>query len=92
MKAVNGLTHVALTCARAAAAADDIVPLPFWKGSVSITVYQLCLDGPSAELSSGDDSNEGDEGIANYTQWELPNVAFEGTWESLVYDTPIKET
>lgn len=70
------------------------MPLPFWRATLSITVYQLCTDGPSAEVPDDEDGGGGggDAGaIANYTQWELPNVGFEGMWESLVYDAPIKE-
>ena len=62
--------------------------MPFWRGKVTVTIYQLCVESPSAEVS-GDDG--GEDSIANYTQWELPNVSFEGMWESLIYDTSIKE-
>jgi hypothetical protein len=72
-------------------AAEDVLPLPFWRARLTVTVYQLCTDGPSSEVPDDEDGG-GDAGaIANYTQWELPNVGFEGLWESLVYDAPIKE-
>lgn len=71
-------------------AADELAPLPFWRGAVNVVVYQNCLDGPSSESAAEDGEGGGGEAISNYSQHELPNAAFEGLWESLVYDVTIK--
>lgn len=60
----------------------------FWQAKLQVYVFQLNEDGPSNEGAGGDEGNGGGETdvVSQYTQWNLPAVEFEGTWEALIYD------
>ena len=51
--------------------------------NLKINVYQLHTDGAGAE--EVDDDN-----LIAASHWLMPSSDFEGLWESLVYDEPIK--
>ncbi|GAQ79558.1 AAA-type ATPase [Klebsormidium nitens] len=63
---------------------DDQRVLLFWQVALQIHVYQLSEDGPAEEL-------EGDEDIATFHEWQLPARDFHGLWESLIFDTGVKQ-
>ncbi|GBG84958.1 hypothetical protein CBR_g39421 [Chara braunii] len=58
--------------------------LLFWQIKLQINVYQLNEDEPGEET-------EGDEEIATFYEWQLPSKDFHGLWESLVYDSGVKQ-
>lgn len=45
---------------------------------------QLSEDGPAEEL-------EGEEDIATFHEWQLPARDFHGLWESLIFDSGVKQ-
>lgn len=54
------------------------------RNALVVLVYQLHLEGPSEEYDE-------DEQTHNAVQWALPSAHFQGLWESLIYDTNIKD-
>ncbi|KAM8967246.1 pachytene checkpoint protein 2 homolog [Pelodytes ibericus] len=60
-------------------------PIDLRKCNVTISVFHLNEDGPSAEYL--EDENE-DIVAANH--WQLPCADFHGLWNSLVYDAEVK--
>ena len=50
-----------------------------WMITPQIYVFQLDEDGAGEEM-------DGDEEIATYKEWPVPNREFHGLWESLVFD------
>ena len=49
-------------------------------------VYQLDNEGPEQEDLAGD----GEEPCSAATHWLLPSQEFHGLWDTLVYDTDVK--
>ncbi|CAA7404841.1 unnamed protein product [Spirodela intermedia] len=58
--------------------------LLFWQVKPVVHVYQLSEEGPGEELS-------GDGVLASFNEWMLPAKEFDGLWESLVYETGLKQ-
>ncbi|BBN12187.1 pachytene checkpoint protein 2 [Marchantia polymorpha subsp. ruderalis] len=58
--------------------------LLFWQVTLQVHVYQLHEEGPSEEL-------EGNDSIASFHEWTLPGREFHGLWESLIYDSSLKQ-
>ncbi|MQL93382.1 hypothetical protein Taro_026034 [Colocasia esculenta] len=58
--------------------------LLFWQVKPVVYVYQLSEDGPGEELS-------GDDMFASFNEWILPAKEFDGVWESLIYETGLKQ-
>uniref|UniRef100_A0A8D0BY18 Pachytene checkpoint protein 2 homolog n=1 Tax=Salvator merianae TaxID=96440 RepID=A0A8D0BY18_SALMN len=60
-------------------------PINLSKCSLSIHIFHLNEEGPSAENLESED-----EAIVAANHWMLPTVEFHGLWESLIYDAKIK--
>ncbi|XP_061444462.1 pachytene checkpoint protein 2 homolog isoform X2 [Rhineura floridana] len=60
-------------------------PINLSKCSLSIHIFHLNEEGPSAENLEAED-----EAIVAANHWVLPTVEFHGLWESLIYDAEIK--
>ncbi|KAH6770588.1 pachytene checkpoint-like protein [Perilla frutescens var. hirtella] len=58
--------------------------LLFWQVKPVVHVYQLSEEGPCEELSS-------DGQLASFNEWILPAKEFDGMWESLIYDSGLKQ-
>ncbi|KAH6832309.1 pachytene checkpoint-like protein [Perilla frutescens var. hirtella] len=58
--------------------------LLFWQVKPVVHVYQLSEEGPCEELS-----NDGQ--LASFNEWILPAKEFDGMWESLIYDSGLKQ-
>ncbi|XP_042037938.1 pachytene checkpoint protein 2 homolog [Salvia splendens] len=58
--------------------------LLFWQVKPVVHVYQLSEEGPCEELS-----NDGQ--LASFHEWILPAKEFDGMWESLIYDSGLKQ-
>lgn len=73
---------------------DGLLSIDVSTASIDVHVYHMCNDPGTSEVAQGDEADGagGGEAISNFTEWELPNSGFEGLWESLVYDTTIKDT
>ena len=54
-----------------------------------VHVFQLDEDGASEEMTSGEG---GDDSIPSCTQWLMPSTEFHGLWDSLIYDSQIKQS
>lgn len=50
----------------------------------AIYVFQLCAEGPA-------DSEESEDGVSAYREYELPACEFHGLWDSLIYDEAVKQ-
>ncbi|KAL4193372.1 hypothetical protein AMTRI_Chr06g176530 [Amborella trichopoda] len=57
--------------------------LLFWQVQPVVHVYQLIEDGPGEDISGGD--------LSSFREWFLPAREFDGLWESLVYETGLKQ-
>ncbi|KAF7247731.1 hypothetical protein EYD10_06128 [Varanus komodoensis] len=60
-------------------------PISLRRCSLSIHIFHLNEEGPSAENLESED-----EDIVAANHWILPTVEFHGLWESLIYDAEIK--
>lgn len=58
--------------------------VPFWQSDLRVFVYQLNEEGVSEETMDGEDS------LPACSQWVLPAREFDGVWESLYFDTEVK--
>ncbi|PIN26371.1 AAA+-type ATPase [Handroanthus impetiginosus] len=58
--------------------------LLFWQVRPVVHVFQLSEEGPCEELS-----NDGQ--LASFNEWILPAKEFDGMWESLIYDSGLKQ-
>ncbi|KAL0341576.1 UNVERIFIED_CONTAM: Pachytene checkpoint protein 2 [Sesamum calycinum] len=58
--------------------------LLFWQVKPVVHVFQLSEEGPCEELS-----NDGQ--LASFNEWILPAKEFDGMWESLIYDSGLKQ-
>ncbi|KAE9587412.1 hypothetical protein Lal_00031820 [Lupinus albus] len=58
--------------------------LLFWQVKPVVHVYQLSEEGPSEEISS-------DGQTSTFNEWTLPAKEFDGMWESLMYESGLKQ-
>ncbi|CAN1291256.1 Pachytene checkpoint protein 2 homolog, partial [Linum perenne] len=58
--------------------------LLFWQVKPLVHVFQLSDEGPCEELS-------GDGQLASFNEWILPAKEFDGLWESLIYESGLKQ-
>ncbi|XP_071709532.1 pachytene checkpoint protein 2 homolog isoform X2 [Rutidosis leptorrhynchoides] len=56
----------------------------FWQVKPLVHVYQLSEDGPCEDL-------DGDNQIFSFSKWILPAKKFDGMWESLIYESDLKQ-
>ena len=60
--------------------------ISFWAATLSVHVYRLSNSGPKVDFIEQDGSGD----LPAYKEWELPNISFEGLWESIIVDEKIK--
>ncbi|KAJ6875627.1 pachytene checkpoint protein 2 [Populus alba x Populus x berolinensis] len=58
--------------------------LLFWQVKPVVHVFQLSEEGPCEELS-------GDGELSSFNEWILPAMEFDGMWESLIYESGLKQ-
>ncbi|EOY20893.1 P-loop containing nucleoside triphosphate hydrolases superfamily protein isoform 2 [Theobroma cacao] len=58
--------------------------LLFWQVKPVVHVFQLSEEGPCEELS-------GDGQLSSFNDWILPAKEFDGMWESLIYESGLKQ-
>ncbi|XP_011046244.1 PREDICTED: pachytene checkpoint protein 2 homolog [Populus euphratica] len=58
--------------------------LLFWQVKPVVHVFQLSEEGPCEELS-------GDGQLSSFNEWILPAMEFDGMWESLIYESGLKQ-
>ncbi|KAF5732178.1 putative thyroid hormone receptor interactor [Tripterygium wilfordii] len=58
--------------------------LLFWQVKPVVHVFQLSEEGPCEELS-------GDGQLSSFNEWILPAKEFDGLWESLIYESGLKQ-
>lgn len=58
--------------------------LLFWQVKPVVHVFQLSEEGPCEELS-------GDGQLSTFNEWILPAKEFNGLWESLIYESGLKQ-
>ncbi|XP_031278743.1 pachytene checkpoint protein 2 homolog [Pistacia vera] len=58
--------------------------LLFWQVKPIVHVFQLSEEGPCEELS-------GDGQPSSFNEWILPAKEFDGMWESLIYESGLKQ-
>ncbi|KAI3988742.1 hypothetical protein MKX01_001514 [Papaver californicum] len=58
--------------------------LLFWQVKPAVHVFQLSEEGPGEELS-------GDGQLSSFNEWILPAKEFDGMWESLIYESGLKQ-
>ncbi|KAK4726918.1 hypothetical protein R3W88_031835 [Solanum pinnatisectum] len=58
--------------------------LLFWQVKPVVHVFQLSEEGPCEELS-------GDGQLSTFNEWILPATEFNGMWESLIYESGLKQ-
>lgn len=58
--------------------------LLFWQVKPVVHVYQLIEEGPCEELG-------GDGQPSSFNEWILPAIEFDGMWESLIYESGLKQ-
>ncbi|XP_050224221.1 pachytene checkpoint protein 2 homolog [Mercurialis annua] len=58
--------------------------LLFWQVKPIVHVFQLSEEGPCEDLS-------GDGQLSSFNEWILPAKEFDGMWESLIYETGLKQ-
>ncbi|CAN4115684.1 unnamed protein product [Withania somnifera] len=58
--------------------------LLFWQVKPVVHVFQLSEEGPCEELS-------GDGELSTFNEWILPAKEFNGLWESLIYESGLKQ-
>ncbi|XP_073099638.1 pachytene checkpoint protein 2 homolog [Elaeis guineensis] len=63
---------------------DNHKVLLFWQVRLAVHVFQLSEEGPGEELS-------GDDMLSIFNEWVLPAKEFDGLWESLIYETGLKQ-
>ena len=56
----------------------------FWEADLKVHTFQLSQEGPYEEAT------EDDESSTAFTSWELPNTHLVGLWESLLFDSDVK--
>ncbi|OVA20593.1 ClpA/B family [Macleaya cordata] len=63
---------------------DNHEILLFWQVKPAVHVFQLSEEGPGEESS-------GDGGLSSFNEWILPAKEFDGMWESLIYESGLKQ-
>ncbi|XP_071711892.1 pachytene checkpoint protein 2 homolog [Rutidosis leptorrhynchoides] len=58
--------------------------LLFWQVKPHVHVYQLSEEGPCEDL-------DGDSQLSSFSEWILPAKEFDGMWESLIYESGLKQ-
>nr|GMD36227.1 pachytene checkpoint protein 2 homolog [Ipomoea batatas] len=58
--------------------------LLFWQVKPVVHVFQLSEEGPCEEMS-------GDGQLSTFNEWILPAKEFDGMWESLIYESGLKQ-
>ncbi|KAK9108225.1 hypothetical protein Syun_024236 [Stephania yunnanensis] len=58
--------------------------LLFWQVKPVVHVFQLSEEGPGEEAS-------GDGQLSSFNEWILPAKEFDGMWESLIYESGLKQ-
>lgn len=58
--------------------------LLFWQVKPVIHVFQLSEEGPCEELNA-------DGQLSSFNEWILPAKEFDGMWESLIYESGLKQ-
>ncbi|CAH1423269.1 unnamed protein product [Lactuca virosa] len=58
--------------------------LLFWQVKPLVHVFQLSEEGPCEDL-------DGDSQLSSFSEWMLPAKDFDGMWESLVYESGLKQ-
>ncbi|XVE56348.1 hypothetical protein DITRI_Ditri04bG0002200 [Diplodiscus trichospermus] len=58
--------------------------LLFWQVKPVVHVFQLSEEGPCEELSA-------DGQLSSFNEWILPAKEFDGMWESLIYESGLKQ-
>nr|KAJ0210195.1 hypothetical protein LSAT_V11C400187870 [Lactuca sativa] len=58
--------------------------LLFWQVKPLVHVFQLSEEGPCEDL-------DGDNQLSSFSEWMLPAKDFDGMWESLVYESGLKQ-
>ncbi|KAL9434130.1 hypothetical protein AB3S75_028877 [Citrus x aurantiifolia] len=58
--------------------------LLFWQVKPVVQVFQLSEEGPCEELG-------GDGQLSSFNEWILPAKEFDGMWESLIYESGLKQ-
>ncbi|KAK6924780.1 ATPase, AAA-type, core [Dillenia turbinata] len=58
--------------------------LLFWQVKPVVHVYQLSEEGPCEEST-------GDGQLSSFNEWILPAKEFDGMWESLIYESGLKQ-
>ncbi|KAL6493491.1 nucleolar component of the pachytene checkpoint [Orobanche gracilis] len=58
--------------------------LLFWQVKPVVHVFQLSEEGPCEDISN-------DAQLASFNEWILPAKEFDGMWESLIYDSGLKQ-
>nr|POE50777.1 pachytene checkpoint protein 2 like [Quercus suber] len=58
--------------------------LLFWQVKPVVHVFQLSEEGPCEDLS-------GDGQLPSFNEWMLPAKEFDGMWESLIYESGLKQ-
>ena len=62
--------------------------ISFWAATLSIHIYRLSDAAPKVDFID----QEGSGDLPAYREWELPNEAFAGMWESIIVDENIKKS
>ncbi|XP_020595582.1 pachytene checkpoint protein 2 homolog, partial [Phalaenopsis equestris] len=58
--------------------------LLFWQVKPVVHVFQLSEEGPGEDPS-------GEDVLSSFTEWFLPAKEFDGLWESLIYESGLKQ-
>lgn len=58
--------------------------LLFWQVKPIVHVFQLSEEGPCEDLN-------GDGQLSSFNEWMLPAKEFDGMWESLIYESGLKQ-
>jgi len=65
-------------------AVADAHMLMFWEMELNVLVYKLDEEEPAEDI-------EGEDEIAMYKEWTLPARDLQGMWESLMYESEVKQ-
>ncbi|GLT53784.1 hypothetical protein SLA2020_270330 [Shorea laevis] len=63
---------------------ENPVVLLFWQVKPVVHVFQLSEEGPCEDLS-------GDGQLSTFNEWILPAREFDGMWESLIFESGLKQ-
>ncbi|XP_069700266.1 pachytene checkpoint protein 2 homolog [Periplaneta americana] len=68
---------------------DEVKAIDLKNANIQYYIYQLNTEGQQAEEMEGGDGRNEELTAANH--WILPSSDFHGLWETLIYDSSIKE-